>query len=70
MGKKALKYLIKALKDNHPAVQKHAARALGKIGNPYLIIPIREAMKDERWYIRLEIEEAILEIAKKQKSEY
>jgi HEAT repeat protein len=58
--------LIKALENDDISVRRHAAGALAKIGDDKALGPLKiAALKDRRWYVRLQMEEAITEILSK-----
>ena len=59
----AVPSLIKALENDDISVRRHAAGALAKIGGEKALGPLKiAALKDKRWYVRLQMEEAINEI--------
>ena len=62
----AVEPLIKLLNDNDVSVKRHAAAALGKIGDEKAIKPLLDAQKNEKWYVRLQIEEAVKDIQSKE----
>ncbi len=58
----AVEPLIKLLNDDDVSVKEHAAGALGKIGDKKALKPLIDAQKNEKWYVRLQIEEAVKDI--------
>ena len=65
----AVEPLIGLLNDDDVSVRRHAAGALGKIGDEKALKPLQNVQKKEKWYVRLQIEEAIREIQSKNTEE-
>lgn len=61
---RAVPALITQLNDPSQAVRISAVEALGAIGNPSALEPLREARGGERWLIRRQIRRAIRSISK------
>jgi len=48
-GRDALAFLISCLDDPHPKVRQNAAYALGLVGDPHAVEPIRQAKQKDSW---------------------